>query len=156
MAAEYRRRAFLATAQAMDGEMRDRIARHQSDRGPSFVTIEEPWDPARAIRELPVGFDVVLVDCLTVWLGNLFHRYGGESDSFAEVESLNELLKNPPCDVILVTNEVGLGIIPDNALARRFRDTAGFLNQQVARAADEVILLVSGIPLIIKEKKVMT
>jgi adenosylcobinamide kinase / adenosylcobinamide-phosphate guanylyltransferase len=152
LARPYRRRAFIATAEAFDGEMSDRIAKHKAERGSEYLTVEAPLDLAGALRSLPGDVDVAVVDCLTVWLGNLMHRHGadGDGESLPEVAALLQALGDPPCDVIVVTNEVGMGIIPENAMARRFRDWAGRVNQRVAAQAGEVVLMVSGIPLKLK------
>ncbi|MHC4250391.1 MAG: bifunctional adenosylcobinamide kinase/adenosylcobinamide-phosphate guanylyltransferase [Planctomycetota bacterium] len=143
-------KAFIATAEALDDEMRARIEKHREDRGEEFLTVEEPFDLARAVRSLPGEIEVAVIDCLTVWLGNLVHRHEGEARAFAEVPAFVELVRDPPCDLIMVTNEVGMGIIPANELARRFRDLAGTVNQAVAALADEVVLMVSGVPVVIK------
>ena len=150
MALEYGKRVFVATAPACDREMERRIAAHQAERGDRFATIEEPTDPAKAFDALPPDTGVVLLDCLTVWLGNLMHKHGSDDCEFPEVEALFDALADPPADVILVTNEVGSGVIPDNAMARRFRDLAGTVNQRAAARADKVVLCVSGIPVTIK------
>lgn len=149
-ALKYENRVFLATAKAFDEEMERRIAAHQCERDSRFTTMEEPVDLAGALRLLPPGAEVALIDCLTVWLGNLMHRHGDGVDSFPEIDALFEVLEDPPADVILVTNEVGSGIVPDNAMARRFRDLAGNVNQRAAARADKVVLCVSGIPVVIK------
>jgi adenosylcobinamide kinase/adenosylcobinamide-phosphate guanylyltransferase len=151
VASAYERKAFIATAVAGDEEMRERISRHRHDRPASFLTVEEPADLAGAVRSLPAGTQVALIDCLTVWLANLMCAPGAPAgEEFPQVEQFLSLLEGPPCNLIIVTNEVGMGIVPANALARRFRDAAGRLNQQVARRADAVVLLVSGIPLYLK------
>ncbi len=147
---------FVATAVAFDDEMKARIARHQSDRGPAFATVEAPYDLPGALRALPPDTDVALVDCLTVWMGNLLCRPDTTDASPAEVEDLLAVLRDPPCDIILVTNEVGMGIVPENPLARRFRDDTGFLNQSIAALADTVVFVVSGIPTVIKSKEPST
>jgi adenosylcobinamide kinase/adenosylcobinamide-phosphate guanylyltransferase len=151
LAGKYGNRAFVASAVAIDAEMRERIAKHRRERGDAFFTAEAPLDPAAALRALPHGTEVALLDCLTVWLGNLMHE-GKLSDNLScpEIEAFLELLSSPPCDLIIVTNEVGMGIIPDNAMARIFRDLAGALNQRVAAKADRVILMVSGVPVPVK------
>lgn len=133
---------YLATAQAFDDEMTDRIARHQRDRGPRWRTVECPIDlPGAIAREAAPG-RVLLVDCLTLWTSNLLL---GECD-FAEASGrLAEALFAARCPVILVSNEVGMGIVPDNALARQFRDMAGRLNQDIAALADRAELVVSGL-----------
>lgn len=144
------RRAFIATAEPFDDEMRARIAAHRAGRGNAFATIEAPVDLAGAVRGLPAGTDVVVIDCLTVWLGNLMHRDGQGEQTSRAIAELLDVLREPPCDVIVVTNEVGLGIIPENAMARQFRDLAGGVNTRVARLANRVVLMISGIPLTIK------
>ena len=149
----YERKAFIATAEPLDGEMEERIRRHQLERGSDFITVEEPVDLAGAIRRLPKDIDAAIIDCLTVWIGNLMYHFGTDCDQYTQVDEFLEALKNPPCDLIIVTNEVGMGIIPDNEMSRFFRDTAGSVNQRVAAAADTVILAISGIPLTIKEGK---
>jgi adenosylcobinamide kinase/adenosylcobinamide-phosphate guanylyltransferase len=140
---------YIATAEAADGEMRERIARHRADRGDGWTTVEEPLELVNALQAQESDNQCVLVDCLTLWLSNvLLHP---DREAGAEVESLAELLqrwRGP--DLVLVTNEVGCGIVPDNELAREFRDLAGRLNQRVAEAADEVYWTVFGQPLRIK------
>ena len=146
----YQRRAFIATAIPFDEEMKDRIAKHRADRRDEYLTIEEPVDLASAIAALPPGLNVALIDCLTVWLGNLVHHYGPETSWFPEIDAFLDVLARPPCNMVIVTNEVGMGIVPDNPMARAFRDLAGRANALVAAAANEVVLLVSGIPVVIK------
>lgn len=151
-AAGYDKKGFIATAIAFDEEMRQRIEAHQKQRGESFVTVEEPYDIANAIASLTPQVEVILIDCLTVWLGNLLHRHGEKAAKFTEIDNFLEKLHSPRCDMLIVTNEVGMGIVPQNALARKFRDLAGSLNQQVAQLADQVVLMVSGIPLVLPTK----
>jgi len=146
------RRAFLATAEPLDDEMRERIRRHREDRDRSFLTIEEPLDPAKALRSLPRDVEVAVIDCLTVWLGNVMHYRRDEAGEPPELRELFALLAAPLCDLIIVTNEVGMGIVPGEAVARRFRDLAGWINQEVAKRAHVVILMVSGIPIIVKQE----
>lgn len=139
------RRGFLATAQAFDDEMRDRIHKHQQERGDEFLTFEEPFDLASAILRVEGSLDVLVVDCLTLWLSNVMLA---ERPIDME-ESLNKMAASSlPC--VLVTNEVGCGIVPENALARRFRDQAGILNQQAAARAIEAYYLMFGVALKIK------
>ncbi|MFN0167288.1 MAG: bifunctional adenosylcobinamide kinase/adenosylcobinamide-phosphate guanylyltransferase [Bryobacteraceae bacterium] len=140
------RLAFIATAQAFDDEMRQRIDRHRSERGTEFTTIEEPLTIARAISEAAARFDTILVDCLTLWLSNLMLA-GGFDVAAESLQLLEAVRQADPATVILVTNEVGCGIVPDNALAREFRDAAGRLNQQAAEQAAEVYWMVFGIPM---------
>jgi len=145
----YSRRAFLATAQALDGEMRSRIARHRAERRSGWTTIEEPHDVAGAIAANAKKFDGIVVDCLTLWLSNIMLDPG--RDTGQELAALEQLLEGElPADIVVITNEVGCGIVPDNALGREFRDRAGELNQALARAAREVYWMVFGIPMRVK------
>jgi adenosylcobinamide kinase/adenosylcobinamide-phosphate guanylyltransferase len=150
--AEARARAFagqpvyVATAEALDAEMHERIAKHRLRRGNEWLERETPLEVAAALLETDGG-GARLVDCLTLWLSNLMHA---ERDWEKEARLLLEALSRQRSPVVLVTNEVGLGIVPDNALARRFRDAAGILNQMVARAADEVEFVVAGLPMRVK------
>lgn len=139
------RRGFLATAQAFDDEMLDRIAQHQQGRGADFVTIEEPLDLAGEILAQQENLDVIVIDCLTLWLSNVM--LSGQEPRFDEVL---DIAAGSPLRCILVTNEVGCGIVPDNALARRFRDLAGTLNQQAATRAVEVYWMIFGVPFRVK------
>jgi adenosylcobinamide kinase / adenosylcobinamide-phosphate guanylyltransferase len=152
LAASYINRVFLATAEPFDVEMLERIGKHREERGELFTTVEEPIALDRALRELPAGTDVVLLDCLTVWTGNLMHYAEGKGEGEIEkqVELFLDVLSHPPCDIILVSNEVGMGIVPENAMARRFRDIAGIINQRAASMATEAWLLCSGLPLRLK------
>jgi adenosylcobinamide kinase/adenosylcobinamide-phosphate guanylyltransferase len=140
-----RRLGFIATAQALDDEMRERIRVHQQERGQDFTTIEEPIALATAIKRRSVDFDAIVVDCLTLWLSNIV-----TSDIEQETAKLLEASVASPAQLILVTNEVGCGIVPDNSLARRFRDDAGRLNQRVAEAASEVYWMAFGCALRVK------
>lgn len=138
---------FVATAQALDEEMAARIHRHRSDRDARWHTVEEPLDLAAVIGDWDGGGRVLLIDCLTLWVSNLFLA---DLDVAAETERLVETIGNTIGNIVLVANEVGLGIVPDNALARRFRDAAGLVNQVVAACADEVVFLAAGLPLRLK------
>jgi adenosylcobinamide kinase / adenosylcobinamide-phosphate guanylyltransferase len=136
------RLVFIATAEALDDEMSARIAQHRADRGSDFVTVEEPVDLARAIRSAEC--DAMVVDCLTLWLSNTMH---------GSIENLEETIaaaQEKNAEVIFVTNEVGCGIVPENALAREFRDRAGVMNRRFAEAAEEVYWMVFGQPLRVK------
>lgn len=138
---------FVATAEAFDDEMRDRIARHRADRDARWRTVEAPHDLPDALDRLNGRNVAVLVDCLTLWLSNLLLA---DADIGAAGDRLCAAIGRFEGDIILVANEVGLGIVPDNALARRFRDEAGRLNQRVAHIAAEVVLLTAGLPLTLK------
>lgn len=137
---------YIATGQAFDGEMADRIAAHRARRGDGWRTVEAPLDLAGALRRLPDGRPV-LVDCLTLWLSN--HLLAG-TDPEPLSDELEAVLSAPRGPWVLVSNEVGMGIVPDNALARRFRDEAGRLNQRVAALADRVLFVVAGLPMTVK------
>ncbi|MCV2867760.1 bifunctional adenosylcobinamide kinase/adenosylcobinamide-phosphate guanylyltransferase [Defluviimonas sp. WL0002] len=140
------RAVYIATAEVRDQEMASRVALHQERRGEEWSTLAEPLDLAGALAATD-GQGPRLVDCLTLWLTNLM--LGGH-DWRAAGRALAEALPAQTDPVIFVTNEVGSGIVPDNALAREFRDAAGLLNQWIAAASDEVILAVSGLPLKVK------
>ena len=142
------RRGFIATAQAGDDEMRDRIARHREERDSGIVTWEEPLSVANRIEAEDGRYDAILVDCLTLWLSNIM--LAGGKDVEAECEKLVAAAARAQTKVILVTNEVGCGIVPENALARQFRDAAGKLNRMAAESADEVHWMIFGIGLRIK------
>lgn len=138
---------YVATAQALDAEMTDRITRHQAERGSRWQTVETPLELAGTIAAASRPGNVLLVDCLTLWSSNLMFA---ESDIDQAIAGLAGALAAAPGRVILVSNEVGLGIVPDNALSRRFRDVAGQVNQAIARSADSVVFIAAGLPLILK------
>ncbi|MGC6401066.1 bifunctional adenosylcobinamide kinase/adenosylcobinamide-phosphate guanylyltransferase [Sphingomonas sp. FW199] len=138
---------FIATAQAFDAEMTDRIERHRLDRDSRWMTVEAPVDLADAIRVHGSSGNVLLVDCLTLWLSNLLIA---EADIDMAADDLIDALAAAPCPVFVVSNEVGLGIVPDNALARQFRDHAGRLHQRIAAQADHVEWMVAGLSLRMK------
>ncbi|HTD29656.1 MAG TPA: bifunctional adenosylcobinamide kinase/adenosylcobinamide-phosphate guanylyltransferase [Xanthomonadaceae bacterium] len=143
--------AFLATAEARDDDMRQRIARHREERPGSWTTFEAPVDLEQAVTECGRQYDTLLIDCLTLWVSNLMERERDHERVLARAERLAQALRETPCSVILVSNEVGSGIVPESELGRSYRDLLGFTNQRVAAAADEVILLVAGCPLIVKQ-----
>jgi adenosylcobinamide kinase / adenosylcobinamide-phosphate guanylyltransferase len=136
---------YIATAQPLDEEMAARIAAHRTRRGPGWRTVEAPHDLAPAIGA--ADGVAVLVDCLTLWLTNLMLAH---ADLEVEMSRLEDALGGARGPVTVVANEVGLGIVPDNALARRFRDAAGCLNQRIAARADRVVMMVAGLPLEVK------
>jgi adenosylcobinamide kinase/adenosylcobinamide-phosphate guanylyltransferase len=140
--------AYLATAEALDGEMRDRVETHQRQRQGRFATIEEPVELTREIVKASKSHDVILVDCLTLWITNLL---GANRDVAAAVDELVLTLGElSAARVILISNEVGLGIVPDNAMARSFRDLAGEAHQRLAEICDDVYFVVAGLPMTIK------
>lgn len=140
---------YIATAQAYDGEMADRIAAHKAERGSSWRTVEAPLDLAGALRRESRPGACLLVDCLTLWLTNVMLGEDG-ADLDAARKELVAALGEATGPVVVISNEVGLGIVPENALARRFRDEAGRTNQIMAAAADRVVLVAAGLPLTLK------
>ena len=137
---------YIATGEPRDNEMAARIAEHRARRGAQWQTIEAPRDLAGALATVPAGA-AILIDCLTLWLSNVMLA---GADVEAESGRLEHAVIARAGGVVLVANEVGLGIVPENALARRFRDAAGRLNQRLASVADRVVLLVAGIPMKVK------
>ncbi len=151
IAKKYATKAFIATAQPFDDEMKERIDRHKKDRDASFLLVEEPIEIARAVRSLPTGIEMAIIDCMTVWVGNCLYQQEIGKRNFPDIGEVIDALSEAPCDIVVVTNEVGLGIIPDNALSRTYRDAIGMLNRRIADVAHQVILMISGIPVIIKK-----
>ena len=143
-------RIYLATAEAGDAEMAERIRRHRARRGAGWRTVEVPLELTAALGANAAAGAAVLVDCLTLWLANLL---GAGRDAAAETEALVAALPRLRGPVVFVANEVGLGIVPENALARRFRDCAGELNLRLAAAADAVAFMAAGLPLHLKTPK---
>jgi adenosylcobinamide kinase/adenosylcobinamide-phosphate guanylyltransferase len=139
---------FIATAEARDEEMQERILRHQADRGPDWTTIEEPLDLPGVIKREAGRFDGCVVDCLTLWLSNIMLSPAHKEDQ--QIDRLTSALETEPTQIILITNEVGCGIVPENDLARRYRDLAGTLNQRVAALAEEVYWMAFGVPVELK------
>lgn len=139
---------FIATAQAWDDEMRERIAKHRAERGSEITTWEEPTEVASLLRNVAGQYDAIVVDCLTLWLTNIMLAEARDVD--AECAALIEAAAAASAQIILVTNEVGCGIVPENALARAFRDAAGRLNQLAAEQASEVHWMIFGVGLRIK------
>jgi adenosylcobinamide kinase/adenosylcobinamide-phosphate guanylyltransferase len=147
------RRAFVATAQASDAEMAERIERHQRRRGPGWELFEEPLEVGGLLRRIGPQFEVILVDCLTLWISNRLLAAGENRDKEAlgeELERIREGGDQPGLQLFLVSNEVGMGIVPDNALARAFRDWTGRAHQSLAQAADVVYFCVAGLPMKLK------
>jgi len=142
-----RKKAFIATSEPIDEEMKNRILRHKKERPPDWTTFEEPIDISALINNIKRDYDSILIDCLTIWLSNIFHR-GLNKDT--TINGLISALREPPSDIYIVSNEIGMGIVPESPTTREFRDMAGRLNQMIASIADEVYLVVSGIPIKIK------
>jgi len=140
-------RVFVATAEPSDAEMSERIERHRVERGDGFSTVEAPLKLVEALEAAAAPERVVVVDCLTLWLSNLMH-YGRNADT--QAAALARFLARPPGAVILVSNEAGMGLVPDTPLGRRFRDAQGSLNQAVATVCQRVELMVAGLPQVLK------
>ena len=146
---------FVATAQALDDEMKDRVRLHKVSRPSQWHTLEEPLDPSRALGKAPEGYDLVLLDCLTLWVSNLLLRNSAEhpkaeTQVLDSVAALLDWYKGHPVTLIIVSNEVGMGIVPDHPLGRQYRDLLGVANQMVAARASRVYLMVAGLPLELK------
>ncbi len=148
------KRLYIATAEALDDEMKERIARHREERDDSWDTAEEPIDIVNILAHSK-KYNVILIDCLTLWLCNIMHsgepnNEPGDETIMKHIHTLADSCTSSDIDVIAVTNELGLGVIPGDPLSRRFTDLAGIMNQRMAAAADQVVMTVSGIPLTIK------
>jgi adenosylcobinamide kinase/adenosylcobinamide-phosphate guanylyltransferase len=141
---------YLATGEPGDEEMARRIAEHRKRRGERWVTIEEPLQVRRTLAEHQGKVDCAVVDCLTLWVSNLLIQRGEESVTKA-TEDLIQGLPQLNFHLLFVTNEVGWGIVPDNSLARQFRDLSGWANQRIAEVVDEVVLMIAGIPFTVKK-----
>jgi adenosylcobinamide kinase/adenosylcobinamide-phosphate guanylyltransferase len=149
----HRKRIFLATAQALDPEMKERIKRHQKERGGDWVTVEEPINIGHQIRSFDSENTVILIDCLTLWLNNLYMQYDEDQESIWQtIEDLLSQLSIIRGALVIVSNEVGMGIVPDNSLARRYRDDVGSANQRIAQIAQKVVAVMAGIPLALKDE----
>ena len=144
------RKKFIATCIPYDDEMKNRVARHQEERDQNWETIEAPLNLSNAILEAGQDAAVVLVDCLTLWINNLLMEDENADPILNRVPDLIRAIDSVNCPVVLVSNEVGGGIVPENRLARRFRDLVGSVNQAMAAKADEVIWTVAGIPVAVK------
>jgi adenosylcobinamide kinase/adenosylcobinamide-phosphate guanylyltransferase len=146
----FSKKLYLATGEVLDEEMARRVENHKKARGPEWRTVEEPIEIVDKISECGDKTEVILLDCVTLWLSNLLLRWDNESRIMEEVDRLRMAMKESRAALIVVTNEVGMGIVPDNPLARRFRDLAGTANQRMAEVADRVVFMVSGIPMFLK------
>jgi adenosylcobinamide kinase/adenosylcobinamide-phosphate guanylyltransferase len=151
LAEKAERVAYVATAQACDAEMREKIRRHQEDRPKHWQTFEEPLELARVLADHAPEFDLLLVDCLTVFVANLLEAVEADPASLERhIVSFLDALRTVPVSVVLVSNEVGSGVVPPYPLGRKYRDVLGELNQRVAAIADNVVLMVAGLPLALK------
>ncbi|MCG8431078.1 MAG: bifunctional adenosylcobinamide kinase/adenosylcobinamide-phosphate guanylyltransferase [Candidatus Omnitrophica bacterium] len=146
----YERVAFIATAEAGDAEMRKRISAHKKQRPSHWKTVEAPLLPVEVLRELIERYDCIIIDCLTLLISNLQLKGTGRPAVTSRIRAITGMVRKGKAEVIIISNETGLGIVPANGPARAFRDTAGRVNQVAAQAADEVVFMLSGIPLVIK------
>jgi adenosylcobinamide kinase / adenosylcobinamide-phosphate guanylyltransferase len=144
---------YLATCEALDEEMAQRVENHKKTRGPEWRTIEEPLHIADQIIEQWDHVEVILLDCITLWLSNLLMKWDDEEKIVGEVDRFMDALDQAQTSLVIVSNEVGLGIVPADPLSRRYRDLSGTVNQRIAGAAQAVIFMVSGIPLYLKGKE---
>lgn len=142
--------AFIATCQPLDDEMRRRVKAHQKNRPKNWKTFEEPLNLVARVNKIGAKFDMILIDCLTLWTSNLLLMEMSETKIKNEIKKTLSALRKTKADSIIVSNEVGSSIVPTNLLARTFRDIAGTINQIVAREADHVIFMIAGIPMEIK------
>lgn len=150
LAASYQRKFFLATGEARDEEMAQRIEFHRVTRPAEFHTIEEPLNIVSEIHKLAGHADLLVLDCLTLWISNLMHADQSDSDMMLVADQLAEILRQSPFASIVVTDEVGWGIVPEHPIARQYRDLLGWTNQKIAAVADQVLLMVSGFPVKVK------
>ena len=142
---------YVATAEARDAEMTQRVEKHKNERGERWRSLEEPLFLAERLPQATAGCAAILLDCLTLWLSNLTETHADDDAAIMHaVDSLITVLRSLPTAVFVVSNELGNGVVPDNALARRFRDLHGLMNQKFAQAADEAWLVVAGLPLVLK------
>jgi adenosylcobinamide kinase/adenosylcobinamide-phosphate guanylyltransferase len=144
------RKFFIATCMPQDDEMKQRVARHQKERSQKWATVEEPLHLPEAILDNSPKADVILIDCLTLWVSNLLMDTTNEQELKAAISRLMDVFEKATCPLVIVSNEVGTGIVPENKLARQYRDLIGLTNQAVAKIAGKVIWMVAGIPVIIK------
>jgi adenosylcobinamide kinase/adenosylcobinamide-phosphate guanylyltransferase len=144
------RKIFIATCVPQDDEMKQRVAKHQTTRSRSWTTVEEPLKLPEAILQNSRRADVILIDCLTLWVSNLLMQNGDEKKIADTIPHLIDALEKATCPIVLVSNEVGTGIVPENRLARQFRDITGWVNQAVAKCANKVVWMVAGIPVTVK------
>ena len=146
----FSRKLYLATCEALDEEMARRIAHHKKMRSPDWQTIEEPVEIIDKIKQYGAEADVILLDCVTLWLSNLLMRQKDDAEILKEISGLIDTMHEKQTSFIFVSNEVGLGIVPADPLSRRFRDLSGMANQRIAEAADTAIFMVSGISIFLK------
>lgn len=143
---------FIATAQAFDGEMEDRIKRHQEERGNEWKTIEETVSICERIKKIDSDDTIILVDCLTLWLSNLYMKYESDVERvYDDIEKLISTASKIKGRLVLVSNEVGMGIVPENKLARLYRDASGAMNKKIAEKSYKVVINFAGLPVVLKD-----
>lgn len=152
LAKKYKQVAFIATCQALDKEMEERIKLHKEARPKHWQTFEEPLGLDLLLKKMSTGFDCIIIDCLTLLVSNLLLAGGNQKTIEGKIERILVILQNKKGSAIIVSNEVGLGIVPEHELGREFRDIAGKVNQIVASKADKVLFMVAGLPVNIKGK----
>jgi adenosylcobinamide kinase/adenosylcobinamide-phosphate guanylyltransferase len=144
---------FIATAQALDDEMEERINKHKADRGRKWMTIEEPVEIAARLRKLDKDDAILLLDCLTLWLNNIFMENESDTDEiYGKIDEVIELLKDVKGRIVIVSNEVGMGIVPENRLSREYRDASGYMNREIGEVACKVVIHFAGLPIILKDE----
>lgn len=141
---------FLATAEVMDEEMAHRVDLHRKARGPKWQLREEPLEIADVLKSNDLDVEAILIDCMTIWLSNVLLKQGAENVPVYQ-NALLQALASCPQSVVIVSNEVGSGIVPEHPLGRQYRDMAGSLNQRLAAAADQAVLIVAGLPIFLKQ-----
>ena len=146
----FHKKLYLATCEALDEEMAKRIENHKKKRGMDWQTVEEPIEIAEAIKQHGDRVEVILLDCITLWLSNLLMRQKSDHEVLNETGRLIDTVKQGQASFIFVSNEVGMGIVPIDPLGRRFRDLSGMANQKIAEVVDRVVFMVSGIPMFLK------
>jgi adenosylcobinamide kinase/adenosylcobinamide-phosphate guanylyltransferase len=149
----FSKKLYLATCEVLDEEMACRIEHHKKMRGPEWQTIEEPVEIVDKISQHGDKVEVILLDCITLWLSNLLTKGNTDLKIIDEINRFIEMIKQTPTSLIVVSNEVGMGIVPADPLSRRFRDLSGMANQRIAEKVDTVIFMVSGIPIFLKGKE---
>jgi adenosylcobinamide kinase/adenosylcobinamide-phosphate guanylyltransferase len=149
----FHKKLYLATCEALDEEMAKRIEDHRKRRGLDWQTVEEPIKIPESIRQHGSNMEVILLDCITLWLSNLLMRQKSDHEIMSEVSKVIDMVTQGQTSFIIVSNEVGMGIVPGEPLGRRFRDLSGMANQKIAEVADRVAFMVSGIPIFLKGKE---
>jgi adenosylcobinamide kinase/adenosylcobinamide-phosphate guanylyltransferase len=143
-------KGFIATSEPLDHEMQARIANHQKERGRDWHTIECPINICNTIQHVSHQYSGMLLDCITLWISNLMCQDMDDAFIKNQIAQFLDALTNIQCPIVIVSNEVGLGIVPDNAMARLYRDLVGYANQQIANIAEQVVFMVAGIPMTVK------